>query len=112
MKKLLLLLLMTGQLQAGVCNGKFLNPITDVCWKCIFPLTIMGVKINSGGGPDVKTSRSPICFCPGKKTKIPTPGIPISFWEPVRLVDVTRIPLCLISMGGVKLGSNIRRCCK
>ncbi|MGH6977792.1 MAG: hypothetical protein ACRED4_00630, partial [Brevundimonas sp.] len=28
---------------AGVnptCSGRFVNPITDVCWSCLFPLTL------------------------------------------------------------------------
>src|SRR3546814_2349488 len=22
------------------CNGKFVNPVTDVCWSCLFPLSV------------------------------------------------------------------------
>lgn len=87
---------------AGSCNGRLLNPISDICWKCIFPLKIAGMTVASGG-PDPKDSRSPICFC---KKPIPMPGIPISFWEPVRLVDVTRTPFCLVNMGGLRIANN------
>ena len=24
----------------GRCTGKFVNPITDICWSCLFPLSI------------------------------------------------------------------------
>jgi conjugal transfer pilus assembly protein TraU len=24
--------------RAAVCTGHFVNPITDVCWDCLFPL--------------------------------------------------------------------------
>jgi len=24
-----------------MCNGNFVNPVTDICWKCVFPLTIL-----------------------------------------------------------------------
>jgi conjugal transfer pilus assembly protein TraU len=34
------------------------------------------------------------------------PGIPVGFWEPVRLVDVTRTPYCLVNMGGVCIGNK------
>ncbi|RZL71845.1 MAG: conjugal transfer protein, partial [Sphingomonas sp.] len=27
------------------CSGKFVNPITDVCWSCLFPLSVGGLKI-------------------------------------------------------------------
>ncbi|KAA1732316.1 conjugal transfer protein TraU, partial [Klebsiella pneumoniae] len=25
------------------CEGRFVNPITDVCWRCIFPLSLGSV---------------------------------------------------------------------
>lgn len=34
------------------------------------------------------------------------PGIPISFWEPARLVDVTRTPFCLVNLGGFKIADT------
>lgn len=37
------------------CNGRFVNPISDVCWSCLFPITILGVKI-VGGGPDTPST--------------------------------------------------------
>ena len=30
-------------------------------------------------------------------------GITLGFWEPIALVDVTRVPFCFISLGGVQL---------
>jgi len=39
-------LLGTGSAQAAApCYGKFPNPFTDVCWKCIFPLSIGPLRI-------------------------------------------------------------------
>jgi conjugal transfer pilus assembly protein TraU len=88
----------------GECVGKFPNPITDVCWSCIFPMTIAGVKVASGGetGEDTGAVSQPLCFCKDP----PRIGIPISFWEPVRLVDVTRTPYCMVNLGGLTLGSS------
>jgi len=85
------------------CAGKFVNPLTDVCWKCVFPLTIMGFDVAKGRASP-PTSRSPICVCP--RGGVPVPGIPVGFWEPVRLVDVTRTPYCLVSMGGINMASS------
>ena len=34
------------------CNGKFVNPITDVCWSCLFPLSVGALKIWPSGRPD------------------------------------------------------------
>ncbi|MBW8309203.1 MAG: TraU family protein [Candidatus Paracaedibacteraceae bacterium] len=86
------------------CVGRFLNPISDICWKCIFPLKIAGVEIVKGN-PSPKGSNSPICSCPSKVLRVNVPGIPISFWEPVRLIDVTRTPYCLVNMGGKQIAS-------
>ena len=44
-----------------------------------------------------------ICACPGLPPKV---GIPLAFWEPLALIDVTRIPYKLISLGGVSIGST------
>lgn len=86
------------------CEGKFVNPFTDICWGCIFPITIGGLKV-SLDGEDTENPRRVICNCP----KPPFIGIPISFWEPARLVDVTRTPYCMVSLGGFKImGSGIK----
>jgi len=81
-----------------------INPISDICWKCIFPLRIAGLEVvsNSKNG-DKALVRNPICWCPRPPFGEELPGIPISFWEPVRLVDVTREPYCMVSMGGTQL---------
>jgi conjugal transfer pilus assembly protein TraU len=81
------------------CVGHFINPITDVCWKCLFPLKIAGITVMRGG-PDPSSPQTPLCYC---NNPFPRVGIPISFWEPARLVDVTRTPYCLVSMGGIQM---------
>ncbi|ARN84774.1 conjugal transfer pilus assembly protein TraU [Candidatus Nucleicultrix amoebiphila] len=99
---LFILLIYGGPLLAGSCVGRFVNPITDICWKCIFPIRIAGIKV-VGGEPDPKGAKGPLCAC---GTPIPRVGIPISFWEPARLVDVTRTPYCLVNMGGLQAAST------
>lgn len=91
------------------CSGRFVNPITDICWSCIFPLTIGPVPVNVGGREDYKpdNTSSPICVCP--RAGVPVPGIPVGFWEPVRLVDVVREPYCMVNMGGVKMGGGYKK---
>ena len=86
------------------CVGRFVNPITDICWKCIFPIKVAGIEVVAGN-PSLSTSRNPICRC--KRPPFgELPGIPISFWEPVRLVDVTRTPYCLVNMGGIQIANT------
>ncbi len=88
------------------CQGRFLNPITDICWSCLFPMTIGGITVAKGGGEDTPNSKQLVCVCRKPPLNLPTPGIPISFWEPVRLVEVTRTPFCLLSMGGLEMGGR------
>jgi conjugal transfer pilus assembly protein TraU len=91
----------------GNCPGKFVNPITDICWSCIFPITVGPIKVNIGGREDTPNPSSPICLCP--KPPIPVlPGISIGFWEPVRLVDVTRKPFCMVGLGGLSLQDSVK----
>jgi conjugal transfer pilus assembly protein TraU len=87
------------------CVGKMINPISDICWKCLFPLRIASIEIvGSNMAGDKKTVKNPLCFC-ARPPLGNLPGVPISFWEPVRLIDVTREPYCLVSMGGMKLST-------
>lgn len=85
------------------CRGKFINPITDICWKCLFPISIGPAKISSSKVKDTPNPKKPVCFCKGK---LPPIGIPIGFWEPARIVEVTKTPYCMISLGGVRLGNS------
>ncbi|EKE08834.1 MAG: hypothetical protein ACD_16C00248G0016 [uncultured bacterium] len=86
------------------CSGRFVNPLTEICWSCLFPLSIGATKVSSGGGREDTPNPSQIpCFCPRPPWPTPVPGIPIGFWEPARLVDVTRTPYCMVNMGGMQL---------
>ena len=82
------------------CHGKFINPITDVCWSCLFPLSIGGLSIWKGSRPDPKNPSFPLCAC---GSPIPRIGISVGFWEPVRLVDVTNKSWCFPNLGGIRL---------
>jgi len=94
----------------ALCTGRFVNPVTDVCWRCMFPLKIGGVSVPGLNPPNnTKVSKddevkSPVCVC---KTPVPRVGLTLSFWEPVRLVDVTRTPFCFTSLGGVRMNPGV-----
>ena len=91
------------------CMGTFVNPITTVCWECLRPINIGELSIGKGGSPkkrDIKNPSSPVCACSKGCQPVPIPGISIGFWEPVRLVDITRTPYCMVNLGGISLGDN------
>ena len=82
--------LLAGPSLAVTCKGKFANPITDICWSCMFPLRISGVTLASLDQEDTPNpGGSPACFC----SNPPKVGLKVSFWEPVRRVDV--VPLAI-----------------
>lgn len=87
----------------SICQGRFLNPITDIAWDCLFPLSIGAIPVSTGKLPDTHNPKSPICSC---ADPFPRVGISVGFWEPTQLVDVTRTPLCFVSMGGLQLSAS------
>lgn len=84
------------------CVGKFVNPITDICWSCLFPITVGGIQVSTTG-EDTPNPQTPLCTCPMPAPPYQRVGFPVSFWEPARLVDVTRTPYCFVNMGGIQL---------
>ncbi|MDE0048137.1 MAG: TraU family protein, partial [Rhodospirillales bacterium] len=57
-------LLWSAPASAQSCTGRFVNPISDVCWECLFPISIGPLTIGSTGGViDTPNPSSPICFC-------------------------------------------------
>lgn len=89
----------------GPCSGRFPNPITDVCWDCIFPIKI-GSAISIGGGETDNHDAPPpdICACSMPVPPYERIGIGISFWEPARIAEVVRTPMCSPTLNGSVLG--------
>ncbi|MFO5836878.1 TraU family protein, partial [Klebsiella pneumoniae] len=46
------------------CEGRFVFPITDVCWRCIFPLSLGSVQVGKGDLPDTSNPGTPLQLCP------------------------------------------------
>ena len=83
-------------------DGKLVNPITDVCWDCLFPMTVSGVNVTPRSKDHVTYDKR-FCICPGIPPKV---GLPLTYWEPLYLVDVTREPFKLLGLGGASLGKS------
>jgi len=81
----------------------FVNPITDICWECLFPILLGGVKVTPKYEDQVKHSEKLVCKCAGKP---PTIGVPLTFWEPLYLIDVTTHSYKMVGLGGIKLSKE------
>lgn len=106
---LLAVLAMTGAspvlAAAGAgCKGKMFNPISDPNWDYAFPISVAGVSFGKGSNPPLMTM-PPICVCPGY-FGIPAVGIGITYWNPKYIAEVARDPMCLSSLGGMKLANT------
>ena len=88
---------------AAPCEGRFVNPITDVCWSCLFPLTLGSIPLFKGDKPDTPNPSSPVCACPAPPPLFLRIGLSVGFGEPARLADVTQRPFCFVNLGGVKI---------
>lgn len=95
-------LTVTCAIAGSMCHGKFANPLTDVCWSCLFPITIGDVPVLSGDQKDTSNPSLPICTCPIVPVGVRI-GISTGYWEPMALVDVTRHPYCMVNLGGLQL---------
>lgn len=85
----------------SLCTGHFVNPITDIDWDALFPITIGSTDVVSSDLPDTKNPSSPLCLCQASiGWRV---GVSFGYWEPFALADVTRDPFCMVNLGGIKL---------
>ena len=101
MKKIIYIFLLSTQVNLfAVCTptgALTVDIILKADYTAMFPLRIAGIPIIPGRIQDVGGSvSSPICIC---KDPIPRIGIPVSFFEPSRLIEVVKDPYCFPSMG-------------
>jgi conjugal transfer pilus assembly protein TraU len=82
------------------CEGSFVNPITDICWDCLFPISIGNMNVVSSDYPDTGNPSLPLEICKFEGPPYFRIGLNIGFWEPFALTDVTPIPYCMVNMGG------------
>ncbi|OGV25542.1 MAG: conjugal transfer protein TraU [Legionellales bacterium RIFCSPHIGHO2_12_FULL_37_14] len=100
--KIILLLSISFSSHASLCTGHFVNPIKDVCWRCLFPISIGSSHVVRGALPDTVNANSPIGVCENRI------GLNIGFWEPFALVEVTDTPYCLVNLGGQHLPLGLK----
>lgn len=82
----------------GACKGKVLNPVTDICWQCMFPVKMGSVSFGNGAEPAPGNVTSPVCACPDSKGVLII-GVSTAFWEHARLIETVKDPFCFPVMG-------------
>ena len=88
----------------STCTGKFVNPVTDICWSCMLPISIGSAPLVTDGQRDIANPPSPVCACAGVPPRV---GLSMGFWEPARQVDITRSPFCMVALGGISLNTTL-----
>ncbi len=81
------------------CTGRFVNLFTDICWDCLFPMTLGKVPLIGSSYPDTSNPSVPISVCPKPAPVFVQIGLNIGYWEPYALTDITRVPFCMVSLG-------------
>jgi len=76
--------------------------MSDICWDCMFPITVAGVPFGGGSKPPGAANPGFICSCPDKNG-VPWFGFPYSSWQAARLIEVVRRPYCSPTLGGTVL---------
>ena len=83
---------------SAVCTGSFINPITDVCWKCMFPMSVGGVSYGNADDPgSTGKVEAPVCACVSGSSVVI--GLHVSFWEHARLIETVKDPYCFPTLG-------------
>ncbi|MEY0338258.1 MULTISPECIES: TraU family protein [Providencia] len=75
---------------------------TDVCWSCIFPIKISGANIGPSGDMPDDAAKGVFCACPDG-LGVYHAGLLTGVWEPRKIMEVTRVPGCFSTMGGLKI---------
>ena len=94
----------------AVCNtgvDAVINVVEDICWDCLFPLSIAGEEVMPGPSDNDTPSMAsvPVCICPAPYPQYYTVGITMSYWEPARYIETVRDPYCFPSLG-ISLGAD------
>lgn len=85
----------------AVCRPTLMNPVTDVCWNCMFPIRIASIPIipNSSGLPDYNQQTVPVCTCPAPPPIFVRIGVPLEYWSPTYTMEVVKDTFCFPSLG-------------
>lgn len=90
----------------GMCTGSFPNPLTDVCWGCLFPINIGPMTVSANESINPQNQSPPLlCTCPAPPPLFIRIGIGLGYWEPWKIFEAVRTPGCFPTLNGIKIGS-------
>lgn len=72
----------------------------------MFPIKIGSISISTGQRDNGDSSPPLICSCYRPPIPVKIPGVGVSYWEPARVAEVVREPMCSPTLGGVNLGGS------
>lgn len=99
-------LFFSSSASAVVCNGAFPNPVKDICWTCLFPIQIGAITLTTANQKNNGDAPPPLlCTCPAPPPIFIRVGVGVSFWEPARIAEVVRTPMCSPTLNGAVLGT-------
>ena len=64
----------------AACYGRIINPVTDIPWDGVFPITVAGARLSAEGTDAPVTDASAVCAC--QKGPLLKPGVNLSFSSP------------------------------
>lgn len=99
----------TLSVAGAACSGHFINPLRDVCWRCLLPITLGAVPVYPGPLPDTPNPTLPVSLCPAPPPVMVRLGLNLGYWEPYALTDVTRSPFCMVNLGIRLSGAHAQR---
>lgn len=70
----------------------------------MFPIQIAGASIDGGQADNGDPPPDAICQC--QKGEVEQIGVGIGFWEPARIAEVVRTPMCFPTLGGEIIGKS------
>jgi conjugal transfer pilus assembly protein TraU len=82
---------------AKCVDNDMIDPIDDIVWDCIFPISIVGIPIDFGEHPPDDDHGGFLCECEGQG--IIGIGFQVGFWEPARMIDTSADAWCFPGMG-------------
>ncbi|MDA0152412.1 TraU family protein [Vibrio sp. Makdt] len=99
-------LLLSGASSAGGMDSQcpdseyFTGLMTDICWTCALPISLFGLTDPPEGAND-----DFMCAC-DDDLGIPIPGFAVGFYQPDQIMEVSTIPYCSPTLGGVQLSND------